>query len=105
MHMEFKAWRLVIRVKRSDQLYGKSVEKTLIDLLRANKIWGATVWSGVNGFGKRGKSVKKVEGITFDSPIMIEVIDEKKVLEPLLVEIRQIVGDNGLVTLQEVGII
>lgn len=103
--MQLKAWRLVVRIRRSDRHYNKSIEKTLLDLLRANKIWGATVWSGVDGFGKRGKSIRKVEGITFDSPIMIEVVDERERLEPLLTEIRQIVGDNGLVTLQEVGII
>jgi PII-like signaling protein len=102
--MELKAWRLLIRVKKSDQLRGKNVEKALMDLLRANKVWGATVWVGVNGFGKRGKSVRRVEGITFDGPIVIELIDEKEKLEPLLVEIKQIVGDNGLITLQEVGI-
>jgi PII-like signaling protein len=103
--LRLKAWRLVVRIRRSDRLYDKSIEKTLLDLLRANKIWGATVWSGVDGFGKRGKAIRKVEGITFDSPIMIEVVDEGERLEPLLTEIRQIVGDNGLVTLQEVGII
>ena len=103
--MKQNAWRLVIRIKKGDQIHGKSIEKILIDLLGDNKVWGATVWSGVDGFGKRGKSTKRVEGITFDNPVLIEVIDEKEKLEPLLVQIKQIVDDNGLVTLEDVGVI
>lgn len=103
--MQLKAWRLVIRIKKSDQLRGNSIEKIIIDLLTDNKILGATVWSGIDGFGKRRRAVKRVEGVVFDSPLVIEAVDEKERLEPLLNEIRQIVGDNGLVTLQEVGII
>jgi PII-like signaling protein len=36
---------------------------------------------------------------------MIEVIDEKLKLEPLLPQIRRMVGDNGVVTLHEVNVI
>jgi uncharacterized protein len=38
-------------------------------------------------------------------PMVIEVVDEKSKLEPLLPQIRRMVGDNGLVTLQEVNVI
>ena len=103
--MKQNAWRLVIRIKKGDQIHGKSLEKILMDLLENNKIWGATVWLGVDGFGKRGKSIRRVEGITFDNPLIIEVIDEKEKLGPLLVQIKQIVDDNGLVTLEDVGVI
>lgn len=103
--MQQKVWRVVIRIKKSDELYGKSVTKLVLDLLMANKIWGATIWTGVDGFGKRHKSVKRIEGVVFDSPVVIEVIEEKERLEPLLTEIRKLVGDNGLVTRQEVGVV
>lgn len=103
--LQLKAWRLVIRIKRSDQLRGKSIEKILIGLLVDNKILGATIWSGIDGFGKRRGAIRRVEGIILDYPLIIEVIDEKERLEPLLAEIRRIVGDNGLVTLHEVGIL
>ena len=35
-------------------------------------------------------------------PMMIEVVDEKSKLEPLLLQIRRMVRDNRLVTLHEV---
>jgi PII-like signaling protein len=35
-------------------------------------------------------------------PLIIEVIDEQLKLEPLLIELKRIVGGNGLVSIQEV---
>lgn len=97
--------RLTIRIKKSDQLHGKCIENILIELFRKNKIGGATVWLGTDGYGKRRTAVRRVEGIPFDCPVIIEVVEEKERLEPLLTEIRQIVGDDGMITLHEVGII
>jgi uncharacterized protein len=33
------------------------------------------VWSGVDGFGKRRRSTIKLEGITVNMPLIIEVVD------------------------------
>ena len=42
------------------------------------KISGATVWTGVDGFGKRRRSAVRLEGITINMPMMIEVIEENQ---------------------------
>ena len=65
---------------------------------------GATVWTGVDGLGKRKRSTVYLEGITINMP-MIVVLDEKSKLEPLLPQIRRMVGDNALVMLYEVNVI
>lgn len=93
---------LTIRIKRNDELQGKRVSKLLIDFLMQNGISGATVWTGVDGFGKRRRSTLKLEGVTFNMPMIIEIIDEKSKLEPLLPQIKRMVNDNGIVTLHEV---
>jgi len=69
------------------------------------KISGATVWTGVDDFDKRRRSTVRLEGMTINMPMIIEVIDEKSKLEPILPQIRRMVGDNGIVTLQEVNVI
>ena len=38
-------------------------------------------------------------------PLIIEVIDEPEKLEPLLPELKRMVGDNGLVTIQDIYVI
>jgi hypothetical protein len=100
-----KMWCLTIRIKKNDEYEGKRLGKILIEFLMGAKISGATVWTGIDGFGKRRRSTVHLEGITINMPIMLEIIDEKSKLEPLLPQIRRMVGDNGLVTLYEVNVI
>ena len=100
-----KAWSLMIRIKKNDKLGGRMLEKALLDFLVEAGISGATVWTGVDGFGKRGRSTVHLEGLAVNMPMMIEVIDEKSKLEPLLPQIKRMIDDNGLVTLHEVDML
>ena len=86
-------------------LGGKRLEHLVMDFLIKAGVSGATVWTGVDGFGKSGKSTLKLEGITVNMPVIIEVIDEQSKLEPLLPELKLIVGDNGLVTVQDIYVL
>ncbi|MEM2785094.1 MAG: DUF190 domain-containing protein [Candidatus Nitrosotenuis sp.] len=96
---------LTIRIKKNDTIKGKRTHNVILDILKKGKISGATAWTGVSGFGKRGKSNFQIEGITVNMPLVIEVVDELKKLESILPQIKEIIGDNGLVTLHEVGMI
>ncbi len=98
-------WSLVIRIKRKDTFTGKRVHNMVLSTLKKGKISGATVWTGVAGYGKRGKSNFQVEGISVNMPLLIEVIDELQKIEKILPEIKEIIGDNGLVTLHKVGVV
>jgi len=100
-----KMWSLIIRIKRNDKLVGKRLEAVLLDFLIKSGVSGATVWTGVDGFGKRGKSTMKLEGVLVNMPLIIEVVDEQSKLEPILPELRRMVGDDGLVTIQETYVI
>ena len=100
-----KMWSVVIRIKKNDTMKGKRVHLLILDILKQGKISGATIWTGVGGYGKRGKSDIRVEGISVNMPLVIEIIDELPKLEKILPDIKEIVGDNGLITLQEIGII
>ncbi len=98
-------WCLVIRMKRNDNFKGKRLHNVVLDILKKEKISGATVLTGVAGYGKRGKSNFQVEGISVNMPLMIEVIDELQKIETILPEIKEAIGDNGLVTLHKVGVV
>ena len=93
---------LTIRIKRNDELNGKRLHRSLIDLLIENKVSGCTVWTGVDGFGKRKRSTISIEGVTINMPLIIEVIDDKSKIESVLPQMRRMVGDNGIVTIHEV---
>jgi PII-like signaling protein len=98
-------WQLIIRIKKNDEVGGKRLQTLIMDCLMKAKVSGATVWTGVNGFGKRGKSTLHLEGVIVNMPLIIEVVDLQEKLEGLLPELKLIVGDNGLVTVQEIFVI
>ncbi|MBI3638898.1 MAG: DUF190 domain-containing protein [Thaumarchaeota archaeon] len=100
-----KMQSVVIRIKKNDTVKGKRVHMLILDILKKGKISGATVWTGTGGYGKRGESNIHVEGISVNMPLVIEVIDELSKLEKILPEIKKLVGDNGLITMHEVGMI
>ncbi len=99
-----KMLALIIRIKKSDNIQGKRLERALLDFLVQHGISGATVWTGVDGFGKRGRSKVQIEGMTVNMPLVIEVIDEREKFEPLLIDIKNMVDDNGLITVHEVDV-
>ncbi len=100
-----KMWNLSIWIKRNDQVGGKRLEPLIIDFLVKHHVAGATVWTGVDGFGKRGKSTLHIEGIAVNMPLIIDVIDEKQKLEPLLPDLKLLVGDNGLISVTDVNVV
>ena len=51
--MRKKMLCLTIRIKSNDSLNGKRLHNLLIEFLMEHKIAGATIWTGVDGFGKR----------------------------------------------------
>lgn len=100
-----KTWSLVIRIKKNDTVKGKRVHVLILEILKKASVSGATIWAGMGGYGKRGDSNVHIEGISVNMPLVIEVIDELGKLERVLPEIKDLVGDNGLITMNEVGVI
>lgn len=98
-------WQIIIRIRKNDKTGKKRTFEVILDYLKKNRLSGATVWTGVNGYGKRGDAKFIIEGIVMNSPLMLEIIDDKAKLESLLPEIKAIIGDNGLITINEIGIL
>jgi uncharacterized protein len=96
---------LTIRIKKNDELHGKRLYKALLDFMMGAGISGATAVNAIDGFGRRGRSTLHVEGISMNFPLILEVVDERGKLEPLLPQIKRMVDDNGLVTVHEVDVL
>jgi uncharacterized protein len=96
---------LTIRMKKNDDVDGKRMGKRIIDLLIEANILGAIVWLGVDGFGRRGKSTVHLEGLMINQPMMIESVDEREKIEPLLIPLKRLIGDNGFITIHEVAVV
>jgi PII-like signaling protein len=44
-------------------------------------------------------------GVSVNMPLIIEVVDEESKLEPLLPELKHIIGDDGLVSISYVYVL
>ncbi len=95
----------MIRIKKNDTVDGKRTHLAIFDMLKKYGISGATAWTGVEGYGKRGTSNFQIEGISVNMPMIIEAIDEISKIESALPDIKKVIGDNGLVTIHDVGVV
>jgi len=59
----------------------------------------------VDGFGRRGKSSVHLEGLMINQPMMIQTIDKEEKIEPLLLPLKQIIGNNGFITIHKVQVV
>ncbi|MGP8070651.1 MAG: DUF190 domain-containing protein [Candidatus Bathyarchaeia archaeon] len=99
-----KMLKLTVRIRSRDEYNGKPISEVLLSLFKDHGIAGSTVLQGVRGFGMHGVARVDVLGLSVNLPIVIETIDEYHKIEPLLTDVKRIVGSNGLVTLEEVRV-
>jgi PII-like signaling protein len=72
----------------------------IVEFLRKHHVAGATVFRGIEGYGgHREVHTAKVFSWLPNLPILIEVVEDWAILEPLLPELESLVGE-GLMTLE-----
>jgi len=96
--------KLAVRIRTRDEYQGQPISQALLSLFRERGISGATVLQGVRGYGARGVARADVLGLSVNLPIVIETVDEYQKIEAVLSQVKQIVGSNGLITLEEVNV-
>src|ERR1700722_2991217 len=106
-HERFEGERTLMRIHigESDRWHHKPLYEAIVELLRAEKLSGATVLRGVGGFGSSSiYHTDKILRLSQDLPIVIEVVDNAGRIEKMLPELDQMIG-GGLVTLEKVRVI
>jgi uncharacterized protein len=98
-----KMLKLSVFVRNTDKHDGKTIPDVLLELFKKKGISGATVLQGVRGYGVRGASRADVLGLSINLPLIIQTIDEYQKVESVLSDVKNIVGSNGLITLEEVN--
>ena len=94
-----------IFIGESDKYEGKPLYQALTELLRREKIAGATVLRGILGFGARSHlHTAHILRLSQDMPIVIECVDSRESIDRVLPEIEQMMGD-GLITEEKVKVL
>lgn len=99
---EFRTGQLLrIFIDHNDHWHGQPLYTAIVEMLRKNKIAGATVFQGIEGFGSHNQ-VHIAKVFTWANlPILIEVVDEAEAIERVLPKLREMLCE-GMITLEQV---
>ena len=105
MHLPEEGYLLRIFIGESDRHDGKPLYEWLVLKAREHELAGATVLRGIMGFGANTRVIHtfKIERLSEDMPIIVEIVDTKEKLEVFI----EAIDDHlqaGLVTLEKAQI-
>lgn len=105
MHLPEEGYLLRIFIGESDRHDGKPLYEWLVLQAREHGLAGATVLRGVMGFGANTRVIHtfKIERLSEDMPMVVEIVDTKEKLEKFLEETDEHI-QAGLVTLEKAQI-
>ena len=104
MTLPQEGYLLRIFVGESDRHGGRLLYEWIVSRARERGLAGATVLRGIMGFGAHSRlHTFKIERLSEDLPMVIEIVDTKEKLDGFLAEID---GDipEGLATLERVDV-
>jgi PII-like signaling protein len=105
MHLPEEGYLLRIFIGESDHHAGKPLYEWIVLQAREQGLAGATVLRGIMGFGANTRVIHtfKIERLSEDMPIVVEIVDTKEKLETFLESIDEHI-QAGLVTLEKAQI-
>ena len=105
MHLPEEGYLLRIFIGESDRHNGKPLYEWIVLQAREHELAGATVLRGVMGFGANTRVIHtfKIERLSEDMPMVVEIVDTKEKLEAFL-DIIDSTIKAGLVTLEKAQI-
>ncbi|MEW6093344.1 MAG: DUF190 domain-containing protein [Chloroflexota bacterium] len=101
MKLHEEGYLLRIFIGETDKHEGKPLYEWIVRKAKLEGLAGATVLRGIMGFGANSRNIQtfKIEQLSTDMPMVVELVDTKKKLEAFLEAIEgHIVA--GLVTLE-----
>ena len=105
MHLPEEGYLLRIFIGESDHHEGKPLYEWIVLQAREHELAGATVTRGIMGFGANTRVIHtfKIEQLSEDMPMVVEIVDKKEKLEKFLEDIDEHL-QAGLVTLEKAQI-
>jgi hypothetical protein len=95
---------LRVFIGEDDKHDGKPLYEWLVLRARERGLAGATVVRGIMGFGAHSRlHTFKIERLSLDLPIVVEIVDTRAKLEAFLAEIDPLIHE-GLATLEKADV-
>ena len=85
MQLKGKAVSLRVIVGEADKVHGKPFYEELVRKARELNLAGATVMRGIMGYGGNSRiHTAKIERLSEDLPLVVEIVDEQENIEKIL---------------------
>jgi uncharacterized protein len=95
--------RLILGESRSH--HGRPLFRKLLEILREERMAGATVLKGMAGFGHdRSMHTIAIEVASFDLPLVIEVVDTQQQIDRVLPKIEAVM-EGGVIMMERAHVI
>jgi PII-like signaling protein len=106
MQPEVEGYLLRIFIGESDKLDGKPLYEWLVKEAKARGLAGATVLRGMMGFGAHSRVIHsfKIERLSEDLPIVIEIVDSQEKIEDFLAYAEARIKRGILATVERVQV-
>jgi uncharacterized protein len=96
---------LRIYIGESDHWHGKPLYQALVELFRNEGLAGATVFRGVEGFGRHSRiHTARILRLSEDLPFVVEVVDRAERIEAVLPKVDEMVRE-GLMIITDVEVV
>lgn len=100
-----ESYLLRIFIGETDQWHGRPLYQAIVEHARNEKMAGATVLRGMEGFGARSHlHTTRLLRLSEDLPVVIEIVDREEKINRLLPSLREMIGD-GMATLERVTVL
>lgn len=103
--LEGKQTLMRIFIAEADRWQGKPLYRAIVEMLRREKLAGATVFRGIAGYGAKSHlHSAHLLALSEDLPMVIECVDTRENIDRVLPLIDEMMTD-GLITLEPIEII
>jgi PII-like signaling protein len=106
MNQQTEGYLLRIFIGESDRINGKPLYEWLVKEAKSRGMAGATVLRGMMGFGAHTKIIHtfKIERLSEDLPIVIEIVDTSEKIEDFLTFAETNIKRGILATVEKVQV-
>lgn len=106
MSLQGPALRLTVLVGESDQAGHRPLYSEIVHRAHAAGLAGASVFRGIEGFGASSHiHTARLLSLSEDLPVAVVIVDAEARLRAWLPELLGLVGDAGVVMLDEVEVL
>ena len=104
-NLNSKSVLMRIYLGESDISHGKPLYQIITEMLRSEKIAGATVFRGILGFGaKSHMHTANILRLSQDLPVVIEAVDSEENINRILSEVKKLMS-GGLITTENIKVL